>query len=117
MMGIVHNEKWGNVIKGCVVSSNVFLSFSDLSPVTLVTADYSCVSASAGVSWGAVFGAESYRAIAVDQNGRTVSCTSTSTTCQLSNLGCGRDYVVQVSAMANNCESRSSVMAFFQTGE
>ncbi|XP_058265731.1 uncharacterized protein LOC131365857 [Hemibagrus wyckioides] len=90
-------------------------SANNLSSVTLVTADYSCVSASAGVSWGAVFGAESYRAIAVDQSGRTVSCTSTSTTCQLSNLGCGRDYVVQVSAMANNCESRSSVMAFFQT--
>lgn len=113
-------QKSGNVDnKLCVVSSpvHVFLALSDLSSVTAVLADYSCVSASAMVSWTPVFGAESYRATAVDQNGRTMSCTSTGTTCSLAKLGCGRDYVVRVSAMANNCESTSSVTAFFQTGE
>ncbi|XP_053096527.1 uncharacterized protein LOC113530559 [Pangasianodon hypophthalmus] len=88
---------------------------NNLNSVTSVSADYNCVSASAMVSWGAVFGAESYRATAVDQNGRTVSCTSTGTTCMLARLGCGRDYVVWVSAIANNCESISSNTAFFQT--
>ncbi|XP_017343677.1 uncharacterized protein LOC108276481 [Ictalurus punctatus] len=88
---------------------------NNLSSVTSVSADYSCVSASAMVSWTPVFGAESYRATAVDQNGRTMSCTSTGTTCSLDKLGCGRDYVVRVSAMTNNCESTSSIAAFFQT--
>ncbi|GAA6076390.1 uncharacterized protein LOC113651476 [Tachysurus ichikawai] len=96
-------------------AKQVNYSVNNLNIVTLVTADYSCVSASAVLSWGTVFGAESYRAVAVDQNGRTEFCTSTGTTCQLVNLGCGSDYVVRVSAMANNCESKSSVTAFFQT--
>lgn len=96
---------------------HVFLSLSDLPSVTSVLADYSCVSASAVVSWGTVYGTDSYHATAVDQNGRTISCTSTGTTCLLANLDCGRDYMVWVSAIAKNCESTSSISAFFQTGE
>ncbi|XP_060792637.1 fibronectin type III domain-containing protein 7-like [Neoarius graeffei] len=88
---------------------------NDLPSVTSVLADYSCVSASAVVSWGTVYGTDSYRATAVDQNGRTISCTSTGTTCLLANLDCGRDYMVWVSAIAKNCESTSSISAFFQT--
>lgn len=105
--------------RSCEESSSVpvFLSFSDLSSVTTVLADYNCMNASAGVSWGTVYGATSYRATAVDQNGRTVSCTSTGTTCQLVRLGCGSYYVVRVSAISNNCESTSTVTDFFQTGE
>ncbi|KAI5096119.1 hypothetical protein C0J45_14549, partial [Silurus meridionalis] len=108
-----------------VASMNMFLDAGEpkqvnytsntLSAVSSVSTDYSCVSASAMVSWGAVFGAESYRVTAVDQKGRTVSCTSTGTTCQLANLSCGKDYVVRVSAIANNCENASSATAFFQT--
>ncbi|KAI5609206.1 hypothetical protein C0J50_6208 [Silurus asotus] len=108
-----------------VASMNMFLDAGEpkqvnytsntLNAVSSVSTDYSCVSASAMVSWGAVFGAEFYRVTAVDQKGRTVSCTSTGTTCQLANLSCGKDYVVRVSAIANNCENASSATAFFQT--
>lgn len=96
---------------------HVSLSPADLSPVTSVSADYNCANASAVASWSAVFGAKYYRATAVDQSGTTVSCTSTVTTCMLTNLSCGKDYMVWVTAISNNCESTSSITAFFQTGE
>ncbi|XP_017573413.2 uncharacterized protein LOC108439482 [Pygocentrus nattereri] len=96
-------------------STQVNYTTNTLSPVTSVSVDYSCVSASATVSWGATFGAESYRVRAVSHNGVVLSCSSSGTSCQLTNVGCGGDYVVHVSAIANNCESTGNATALFQS--
>ncbi|XP_041941446.1 uncharacterized protein LOC121704923 [Alosa sapidissima] len=67
------------------------------------------------VTWDEVFGADSYRAVAVDGNGTALSCTSTSTSCQITMLQCGEVYLVSVTAISYACESTSNYTASFQT--
>lgn len=69
------------------------------------------------VTWDEVFGADSYRATAMDGNGTTLSCTSTSTSCQITMLKCGEVYLVSVTAISDACENTSNYTASFQTGE
>ena len=78
---------------------------------------YSCANGMATVSWGLVFGANSYRATAYDRNGTGLSCNSTSTTCQISNLLCGTQYEVLVTAISDDCTSVSNTSSLFETGE
>nr|XP_055057047.1 uncharacterized protein LOC129441425 [Misgurnus anguillicaudatus] len=94
--------------------SNVTYTTPGILPVTVVSADYNCVTGTASVSWGAVFGATSYRAVATDDNGMTRNCTSTTTSCQVSMLSCGRQYTVRIVAIAD-CESTSGESYTFQT--
>lgn len=88
-----------------------------VSPVTTVSVEYNCNTASATVLWGATFGAESYHVTAVSQSGPALSCSSTGTSCVLTNVSCGAAYTVSVSTIANNCESTGNATASFQTGE
>ncbi|XP_073727799.1 uncharacterized protein fndc7rs1 [Misgurnus anguillicaudatus] len=94
--------------------SNVTYTTPGILPVTVVSADYNCVTGTASVSWGAVFGATSYRAVATDDNGMTRNCTSMTTSCQISMLSCGRQYTVRIVAIAD-CESTSGESYTFQT--
>lgn len=78
--------------------------------------EYSCLTSTATVSWDGVFGATSYRAVITDGQGRSLNCTSTDTTCQISNLVCGERYAVRIAAIAN-CESTSDDSYVFETGK
>ncbi|XP_016419796.1 uncharacterized protein LOC107749215, partial [Sinocyclocheilus rhinocerous] len=65
-------------------------------------------------SWDVVFGATSYRAVITDGQGQSLNCTSTDTTCQISNLVCGERYAIRITAIAN-CESTSDGSYIFET--
>lgn len=91
---------------------------SELTPVSSVSVDYTCTTNSATVQWAAVLGAESYRAIAIGDNGTQLMCTSPGTSCQISGLDCGQSYVVHVTPVSESCTNLlNSTAATFQTGE
>ncbi|CAL8367710.1 unnamed protein product, partial [Boreogadus saida] len=83
--------------------------------VSMVQTVYSCANGMATVTWGLVFGANSYRATASDRNGTGLSCNSSSTTCQISDLRCGTEYKVLVTAISDDCESISNTSSLFET--
>ncbi len=92
----------------------VFLS--PLQQFPSISVEYSCLTSTATVSWNAVFGATSYRAAITDGQGRSLNCTSTDATCQISNLVCGERNTVRITAIAN-CESTSDGSYVFETGK
>lgn len=93
-----------------------FLFFSAIATVSSISVEYSCLTSTATVSWNAVFGATSYRAAITDGQGRSLNCTSTDATCQISNLVCGERYTIRITAIAN-CESTSDGSYVFETGK
>lgn len=90
---------------------------SAINPVTTVSVDYSCSSGTVTVTWDLVFGANLYRATAVDGTNASLNCTSASTSCQISMLKCGERYEVHVTAISDDCESTSNTSALFETSE
>ncbi|XP_028283267.1 fibronectin type III domain-containing protein 7-like [Parambassis ranga] len=95
--------------------SNVLHSTSTINPVSTVSVDYSCSGGMVTVTWDLVFGANMYRATAVDGTGASLSCTSSSTSCQVTMLKCGEKYQVYVTAISDDCESTSNTTALFET--
>lgn len=92
--------------------------FTELTPISSVSVDYTCTTNSATVQWTAVLGAESYRAIAMGDNGTQLTCTSQDTSCQISGLDCGQSYVLHVTPVSESCTNlMNSTTATFQTGE
>lgn len=69
------------------------------------------------VTWDLVFGANLYRATAVDGTAASLNCTSASTSCQISMLKCGEKYEVHVTAVSDDCASASNASATFETSE
>ncbi|XP_061587415.1 fibronectin type III domain-containing protein 7-like [Cololabis saira] len=94
---------------------NVTHTTSTINPVTTISVDYSCTNGMVTVIWDLVFGADSYRATAVDGTGTSLNCTSASTSCQISMLKCGEKYQVQVAAVSDDCESTSNATSSFET--
>ncbi|XP_035277663.1 fibronectin type III domain-containing protein 7-like [Anguilla anguilla] len=88
---------------------------STIGAVTSISVDYSCSSGMVTVSWDTVFGADSYRAVATDGNGTTLSCTSQSASCQITRVKCGERYLVRVTSISDDCENSSNVTADFET--
>ncbi|XP_044055462.1 uncharacterized protein LOC122877670 [Siniperca chuatsi] len=87
-----------------------------LTPVSSVSVDYTCTNHSAMVHWSAVFGADSYKATAMGKNGTELTCTSQLTSCQITGLSCGQNYVVHVTPMSENCKNKmNTTSATFQT--
>ncbi|XP_075875918.1 fibronectin type III domain-containing protein 7-like [Nelusetta ayraudi] len=123
-MDIINLEPCSNYTVG-VSSANVFLvpgepknvyhSTSNINPVTTLSVDYSCSSSMVTVTWGLVFGANLYRATAVDGTGASLNCTSASGSCHITMLKCGEKYMVHVTAISDDCESRSNTSALFET--
>lgn len=62
----------------------------------------------AQVTWGAAKGASSYSATAVADQGSTVRCNATNTSCFLSGLQCGQSYNVSVAAHSWACDREGS---------
>lgn len=89
---------------------------SAINPVTTLSVDYSCSSHMVTVTWGLVFGANMYRASAVDGTGASLNCTSATGSCHITMLKCGEKYEVHVTAISDDCESRSNTSALFETG-
>ncbi|KAA8587297.1 hypothetical protein FQN60_016159, partial [Etheostoma spectabile] len=96
-------------------ASNVMHTTSSIDPVTTVSVDYSCSSGLATVTWDLVFGANMYRAVAVDSTGGSLNCTSSSTSCRIPMLKCGEKYQVHVTAISNDCEITSNATFLFET--
>ncbi|KAK0153692.1 Fibronectin type III domain-containing protein 7 [Merluccius polli] len=96
-------------------AANVSHTTATIEPVSTVQASYSCMSGMVTVTWGLVFGANSYMATAFDRNGTGLSCNSSSTSCQIANLSCGTEYEVRVTAISDDCESISNVSKRFET--
>lgn len=91
---------------------------SELRPVSEVSVEYACSPQSATVQWSAVFGANSYKASAIGENGAELTCTSVSTSCQITRLSCGQSYNVHVTPMSENCKNKMNATSTnFQTGE
>lgn len=90
---------------------------SAINPVTTISVDYSCSAGMVTVTWDLVFGANLYRATAVDGTGASLNCTSDSSSCQITMLKCGEKYQVHVTAISDDCESTSNISSLFETGE
>ncbi|XP_016396758.1 fibronectin-like [Sinocyclocheilus rhinocerous] len=94
----------------CSTSSKTLVTL-DTAPCvpTQVNVSLSCGSATASVSWAASSGLVSYyTATAVDDNGQTLTCNSSSTSCDISGLVCGQAYNVSVTAMSVDCTGQRS---------
>ncbi|XP_047445276.1 mucin-4-like [Mugil cephalus] len=96
-------------------AANVTHTTSTINPVTTVSAQYSCSGGMVTVTWDLVFGANLYRATAVDGTGASLNCTSASTSCQITMLKCGEKYRVHVTAISDDCESTSNATSLFET--
>ncbi|KAI3375007.1 hypothetical protein L3Q82_021535, partial [Scortum barcoo] len=96
-------------------AANVTHTTSTINPVTTMSVDYSCSSGMVTVTWDLVFGANTYRATAVDGTGASLNCTSASSSCQMTMLKCGEKYTVHITAISDNCESTSNTSALFET--
>ncbi|XP_030016446.1 fibronectin type III domain-containing protein 7-like [Sphaeramia orbicularis] len=88
---------------------------TSINPVTTIKVNYSCSAGLVTVTWDTVFGANSYRATAIDGTGATLNCTSTSTSCEIIMLKCGEKYDVRVTAISDDCESTSTASQRFDT--
>ncbi|XP_051768215.1 fibronectin isoform X5 [Ctenopharyngodon idella] len=73
-----------------------------------VSANVSCSSNIATVTWGSSQGAELYSVTASSVNGLSANCTSASTSCDLLTLTCGESYTITVKAKGSNCSSGNS---------
>ncbi|XP_049603206.1 pneumococcal serine-rich repeat protein [Syngnathus scovelli] len=95
--------------------SNVTHTTSTINPVTSITTVYSCSSGMVTVTWDLVFGANLYRATAVDGTGASLNCTSATNNCQITMLKCGEKYSVYVTAISDDCESIANTSTLFET--
>ncbi|KAM9719839.1 uncharacterized protein fndc7rs1 [Menidia menidia] len=96
-------------------ASNITHTTSPINAVTSISVDYSCSSGMVTVTWDSVFGANLYRATAIDGTGASLNCTSASTSCQITMLTCGERYQVYVTVVSDDCESTSNTSASFET--
>ncbi|KAM9385761.1 uncharacterized protein fndc7b [Pholidichthys leucotaenia] len=77
-------------------------------PPTQVMVNSSCTSNNIQVSWQASKGSDSYIAVAENDQGFQWSCSTTSTSCQISGLPCGQEYKVYVSGIDDKCTGTKS---------
>nr|XP_046247875.1 uncharacterized protein LOC124060678 [Scatophagus argus] len=97
-------------------STDYTYTTNKLTPVSSVSVDYACTTHSATVHWSEVFGADSYKATAKGDNGTELTCTSQSTSCQITGLSCAQSYVVHVTPMSESCKNViNTTSATFQT--
>ncbi|XP_056336881.1 uncharacterized protein fndc7rs1 [Danio aesculapii] len=80
-----------------------------------VSANVSCSSNIATVTWGRSRKADIYSVTASSANGLSVNCTSASTSCDLMSLTCGESYTITVKAGGSNCSSTQSTPVQIQT--
>lgn len=75
-----------------------------------------CESGAVAVSWEPSKGASSYTTVAQGAGGYSSSCNSTEMSCLLSDLLCGLNYSITVSASDETCSSAGSSPLELSTG-
>lgn len=85
-------------------------------PPTDVAKSVSCDNRTASISWSAVPGAVTYTATLEQTNGSTTCCTTSGTSCDISDLPCGEMYVLHVMAEGRTCNSSESDGDILRTG-
>ncbi|XP_026061504.1 fibronectin [Carassius auratus] len=88
-------------------SSNLSITSAPCIPQG-VNGTVDCVTNSAWVSWEVANGAESYTVLAVGEDGNNSTCSSSNSTCNAPDLGCGRSYTFYVTASNAACLSPPS---------
>ncbi|XP_051866725.1 fibronectin type III domain-containing protein 7-like [Pristis pectinata] len=80
-----------------------------------VKASTNCWSHILTISWELALGAQSYEAEVVGTNGSKYNCSSSTTSCVISELQCGVGFIVFVIAYDNECDSGRSYYAIGET--
>ncbi|KAK7945711.1 hypothetical protein WMY93_001439 [Mugilogobius chulae] len=88
---------------------------SNINPVTMITNEYDCTTATVTVTWDQVFGANAYMATVTDGTGKSLNCTSSGTSCDISELKCGEKYSTHVTVISDNCRSTDTLDEKFDT--
>uniref|UniRef100_A0A8C1ZY74 Fibronectin type-III domain-containing protein n=1 Tax=Cyprinus carpio TaxID=7962 RepID=A0A8C1ZY74_CYPCA len=103
----------------CSTSSKTLVTLDSAPCVpTQVNVSLSCGSDTASVSWAASSGIVSYYTVtAVDDIGHTLTCNSSSTSCDIRGLACGQAYNVSVTAMSVDCTGQRSEVRRINTGK
>lgn len=78
--------------------------------------DLQCGTSTANMYWEESERVELYVATATYSMGKTLQCNSTNSTCQFSNLKCGKTYEFSVTAYSSMCYSEISSTVEIQTG-
>lgn len=81
-----------------------------------VGVDLQCGTSTANLHWEAVEGVELYVTTAKYSMEEILLCNSTNSTCNFSNLQCGKSYELSVSAYNDMCYSEVSSSVEIQTG-
>ena len=69
------------------------------------------------MSWQAAAGAVAYTVVAAEENSQhRTSCRSTTTSCQLNQLQCGKVYNLTVTAEDASCNSTGNISTTLMTG-
>ncbi|XP_033993889.1 receptor-type tyrosine-protein phosphatase beta-like isoform X2 [Trematomus bernacchii] len=85
-------------------------------PPSNVVVGSTCADDSALVSWSPSLVAETYHVVAMGANGHVHTCNTTSSNCSISELHCGQQYDISVTASRENCTSKASQNATLNTG-
>lgn len=75
-----------------------------------------CDNHTASISWSAVPGAAMYTATLEQLNGTTVCCTTSETSCDITDLPCGEIFLLLVVAEGRTCNSSQSEVDIVRTG-
>uniref|UniRef100_A0A3B3IE65 Fibronectin type-III domain-containing protein n=2 Tax=Oryzias latipes TaxID=8090 RepID=A0A3B3IE65_ORYLA len=114
----------GNVYSVWVKALGEQYNSSDSSVVSLTTApcelgnvkaNMNCVAHTATASWQSSSGASNYVAVLATSSGHVKSCTTNSTSCQLSSLQCGEKYNLTVKALGDTCNQTTLMAGYLIT--
>lgn len=75
-----------------------------------------CDNHTASISWSAIPGAVNYTATLEQINGNTTCCTTSDTSCHISDLPCGEMFILLVTAEGRSCNSSQSAADIIRTG-
>ncbi|XP_051515678.1 uncharacterized protein LOC127418869 [Myxocyprinus asiaticus] len=83
---------------------------------TYVVATTNCDTSMTTVTWDSAPGVSSYTVLAVSTWGQNSTCTNTDSTCSFSDLECGQNYTITVTAKDDSCVTSASVPITVTTG-
>ncbi|XP_034052024.1 receptor-type tyrosine-protein phosphatase beta-like isoform X2 [Gymnodraco acuticeps] len=92
------------------------ISMEPCPPSNVVVVGSTCADDSALVSWSPSLVAETYHVVTMGANGHVHTCNTTSSNCSISELHCGQQYDISVTASHENCTSKASQNATLNTG-
>lgn len=106
-------------VLSCLKMSNQHSRYPPLPapcPPVDIEKSVSCDNHTASISWSAVPGAVTYTATLEQTNGSTTCCTTSETSCDITDLPCGEIYILHVMAGGRTCNSSLSDGDILRTG-